>query len=59
MFLRDNFVIGPPQPLTPRQEAEKKLNEEWAAAGKPSLEQRIADRNETIAHHLKRAFEEK
>lgn len=59
MFIKDPFIVGPPQPLTPQQEAQKKIGEEWEAAGKPSLEQRIADRNEAIAQHLKRAFEEK
>ena len=34
MFIKDPFVVGPPVPLTPQQEAEKKLGEEWEAAGR-------------------------
>jgi hypothetical protein len=59
MFLTDSFKIGPALPLTEKQKAEQKLNEEWEAAAKPSLEQRIEDRNRIIGDRLKRAFEEK
>ena len=59
MFLIDPFKIGPALPLTEKQKAEQKLNEEWDKAGKPSLEQRIEDRNRIIGDRPKRAFEEK
>ena len=58
MFRKDPFVVGPAVPLTEKQKADKKFDEEWNAAGKPTLEGRIEDRNQTIAR-LKRAFEEK
>jgi hypothetical protein len=58
MFIRDPFVIGQAKPLTEKQKADKKFDDEWEAAGKPTLEDRIEDRNQTIAR-LKRAFEEK
>jgi hypothetical protein len=58
MFRKDPFVVGPAVPLTEKQKADKKFDEEWNAAGKPTLEDRIEDRNQTIAR-LKRAFEEK
>ena len=58
MFLKDPFIIGKAQPLTEKQKADKKLDEEWEAAGKPTIEERIETRNEAIAQHLKRAFEE-
>ena len=59
MFTKDPFVIGPVQPVTEKQKADKALDEEWEAAGKPTLEERIATRNQTIAQNLKREFEEK
>jgi hypothetical protein len=58
MFIKDPFVIGQAKSLTEKQKVDKKLDEEWEAAGKPTLEDRIEDRNQTIAR-LKRAFEEK
>jgi hypothetical protein len=59
MLIKDPFVIGPAKPLTEEQKADKKFDEEWEAAGKPTLEERIETRNQTIAQNLKRAFEEK
>jgi hypothetical protein len=58
-FLTDPFKIGPALPLTEKQKAEQKVNEEWDKAGIPSLEQRIEDRNRIIGDRPKRAFEEK
>jgi hypothetical protein len=57
MFLIDPFKIGPALPLTEKQKAEQKLNEEWDKAGKPSLEQRIEDRDRIMTDAMKRAFE--
>jgi hypothetical protein len=59
LFLTDPFKIGPALPLTEKQKAEQKLDVEWEAAGAPSLDERIEDRNRIIGERLKRAFEEK
>ena len=40
MFLKDPFIIGSAQPLTEKQKADKKLDEEWDAAGNATLEER-------------------
>jgi hypothetical protein len=59
MFLKDPFAIGAVVPITAEQIAKKKLDDEWEAAGKPSLEERIETRSRCIATSLKRAFGEK
>lgn len=57
MFLKDPFAIGPAEALTPQQETKKKLDAEWDALGKPTLEERIETRNRVIAAALKRALQ--
>jgi hypothetical protein len=59
MFLNDPFKIGPAVPLTEKQKADVAFEKEWQDVSKPSLEERIADRNKFIADALKRAFGEK
>lgn len=59
MFSKDLFKIGPAVPLTEKQKADIALEKEWQAAGKPSLEQRIEDRNRYVSDALKRALESK
>ncbi len=59
MFITDPFVIGPAEPLTKTQKAKQSLDAEWNATGTPTLEERIEQRNRTIASRLKREFEEK
>lgn len=59
MFLIDPFKVGPAVPLTEKQKADKAFNEEWEAAGKPTLEEQIEERNRFIADALKRSFGEK
>ena len=59
MFGMDPFAIGPAQELTEKQKAKQRLDAEWEAAGKPTLEERIAGRNGYISDAIKRAFGEK
>lgn len=40
MFVKDPYIVGRAQPLTEKQKADKKLDEEWDAAGKATLEER-------------------
>jgi hypothetical protein len=54
MFLTDPFRVGRAVPLTEKQKADKALDDEWNAAGKPTLEERIADRNRCIKRELER-----
>ena len=52
MFIKDPFVVGPAVPLTEREKADKALDDEWNAAGKPTLQERIANRNRCIKRGL-------
>jgi hypothetical protein len=56
MFIKDPFVIGPAVPLTDQQKSDKALEDEWNAIGKPTLEERIAERNRVIAESVKREW---
>lgn len=56
MYFKDPFVVGPAQPLTTEQQEAVEFDNEWNALGRPTLDERIANRKQKLDRALARHF---